>query len=504
MKLNWKIISQVFARTLGVKTLTLDTEGKEVLASDQRETIMKHFGEEVLTLYEQHAATGDNAESEVEMGTFLDAIGRAGAENRVALAQELAEVKFTNDVLSAQVERLSKTHEGKPATIPGGAGSTLRIFSIDSKASHNMFAATALASGRIPSFEASTIDVADLRAEFGAYSSQGNNLELMRNIYTGFTSAKHMTPKRAIETYKVVQSDYTDVVQEFSSQWTPTGSSKFTPNEIKNYRHKINFKIIPADVADSWLMSLYNEKSTPDQMPITRYIVQNILLPSIVQNVEMKMIGKGKYKAKANPNDTGKPEESMQGIETQLVEAAKSGKKGINFYPDAKDLIKASDEETLDYIDNFANKITQKYQAVVMNIFCSADVYKKYKRAYKKKWGVGSGTENPDFGKDRVDFTNFSLQVLDCMYGSPIIFCTPKSNFIQLQNLNAPQVITDIQKIDYEVRYYGEFWLGVGFAIGEMVFASVPKDYDPQTAISDDGSTDFWLPTNTSDTVEGA
>lgn len=477
MKLSWKTINQVFARTLGVKTLTLDAEGRETLSSDQRETIKKHFGEEVLTLYEQHAAKGDAVESEVEMTTFLDAIGRAGAENRAELAREMAAVKFSNEILTAQVEKLSVEREVKPTPVGSAGKAGARTFSIDPKASHNKIASEALASGSIPSFSTATIDVTDLRTEFGAYSSQGNNLELLRGIYTGFTSAKHMTP---------------------------TGTSKFTPNEIKNYRHKINFAIIPADVADSWLMSLYNEKMTPDQMPITRYIVQNILLPSIVQNIEMKMIGKGKYKAKANPTDVGTPEESMSGIETQLVEAAKSGKKGINFYPDAKDLIKATDAETLAYIDDFANKITQKYQAVVMNICCSADVYKKYKRAYKNKWGAGSGTENPDFGKDRVDFTNFSLQVLDCLYGSPIIFCTPKSNFILLENLNSPQVITDIQKVDYEVRYYGEFWLGVGFAIGEMVFASVPKDYDPQAVISDDGSTDFWQPTNTTDPVEGA
>ena len=71
-----------------------------------------------------------------------------------------------------------------------------------------------------------------------------------------------------------------------------------------------------------------------------------------------------------------------------------------------------------------------------------------------------------------------------------------------------PQVITDIQKVDYEVRYYGEFWLGVGFAFGEMLFTSVPADYDPQAAISDDGSTDFWKKTNAAaeveDTHEGA
>ena len=35
-----------------------------------------------------------------------------------------------------------------------------------------------------------------------------------------------------------------------------------------------------------------------------------------------------------------------------------------------------------------------------------------------------------------------------------------------------------------------------------MLFASVPAGYDPQAAISDDGSTDFWKKTNTAGEVE--
>lgn len=411
-------------------------------------------------------------------------------------------------ILQQEKEKLAKAREDKPAATEVFGRSEGRIFTIDAKASHNRLALEALATGQLPTFSAATIDVDDLKKELGTYSSQGNSLELMQDIYRGFTSAKFMTPKRAIETYKAVRSDYTSVVQEFSAKWTPSGDARFTAIKIQNYRHKINFAIVPADVANSWLLSLYNERLSPDQMPITRYIVQKILLPSILQDIEMKMIGKGKYKAKENPTDAGKPEESMNGIETLLVEAAKSGDKGINFYPNAKDLRTATDAEVVEYIDDFAHKILAKYQSLKMNIFLSADLYVKYKRGYKDKWGAGSGTENPDFGKDRVDFTNFSLQVLDCLYGSPIIFCTPKSNFIMLQNLNQPQVITDIQKVDYEVRYYGEFWLGVGFAFGEMLFASVPADYDPQAAISDDGSTDFWKKTNAAaeveDTHEGA
>lgn len=47
----------------------------------------------------------------------------------------------------------------------------------------------------------------------------------------------------------------------------------------------------------------------------------------------------------------------------------------------------------------------------------------------------------------------------------------------------APNVINDVQKHDYELRLYGEFWMGVGFAIGEAVFASVPADYNPTLSV---------------------
>lgn len=517
MKLNWNFISKIFARTVGVENLSRDAEGHEVLSADQRKILEQKFGPEALQHYDAYAASdaNDDAQQEQLLLNFLDAIGRSGGDDKDKLRQELAKAEEKIASMSAQMtilqqekEKLAKAREDKPAATEVFGRSEGRTFTIDAKASHNRLALEALATGQLPTFSAATIDVDDLKKELGTYSSQGNSLELMQDIYRGFTSAKFMTPKRAIETYKAVRSDYTSVVQEFSAKWTPSGDARFTAIKIQNYRHKINFAIVPADVANSWLLSLYNERLSPDQMPITRYIVQKILLPSILQDIEMKMIGKGKYKAKENPTDAGKPEESMNGIETLLVEAAKSGDKGINFYPNAKDLRTATDAEVVEYIDDFAHKILAKYQSLKMNIFLSADLYVKYKRGYKDKWGAGSGTENPDFGKDRVDFTNFSLQVIDCLYGSPIIFCTPKSNFIMLQNLNQPQVITDIQKVDYEVRYYGEFWLGVGFAFGEMLFASVPADYDPQAAISDDGSTDFWKKTNAAaeveDTHEGA
>ncbi len=492
MKIDWKKIRDIGLNAMGVKTLAMDDKGKEVLSEDQRSLLSSKFGSEFVTVYEKNLASmAKSDDSPIQLQNLMEALGAAGTADIEGLRTELAAERERAARLETQVTTLSASPESKPSAHAVLVGATTPSFRIDANAIHNKIAADTLTSGRLGAFEGNTIDVSELKTELGTYSSQGNKLDLIRDIYSGFTTAQFMTPISATESYKAVRSHMTSVVQEFSPKWTPSGDAKFTATAILNRRHKINFSIVPADVGNSWLLHLYNENKTPDQMPITRYIVQNILLPSIVQDIELKMIGKGKYKETA-PGVVGKAEDSMDGIETLLVAASKSLDKGINFYPDAVDLRSATDAVVVEYIDNFAHNITSKYQAIKMNIFLSSDIYLKYKRGYKVLWGAGSGTEKADFGTGRVDFTNFSLQVLDCLYGSPIIFCTPKSNFIMLQNVNKPQVITDVQKHNYEVRYYGEFWLGVGFAIGEMVFASVPATYDPQATINSGGSSDFW------------
>ena len=80
------------------------------------------------------------------------------------------------------------------------------------------------------------------------------------------------------------------------------------------------------------------------------------------------------------------------------------------------------------------------------------------------------------------------------MYNSPILFATPKENFIQLVDLaKADSCINDIQKSDYVVKIFGEYSLSVGFAIAEAVFASVPAGYVPSEAVvSDENYGDSW------------
>ena len=473
------------------KEPTADAQGKMVLTAEEEQKLTEHFGPNFVSLLKEK--------------TFSTEDEQANDLYEAALhhATEQVEARFTSQI--KQLQNDIATLAAKPEDLPGATTAIEGIrnfqrgqFKADMALAHNKAAAAFLQRGVMA--DTPTIEVGDLRKELGPYLSQGNNLDILQQLYQGFSTSKYLTWKRAATEYKAVESESVDhVVQQFTAKWTPRGGAKFPPLTIKNFRHKVNFPVIPAEVGESWLFHLYDEGKTPDQMPITRYIVDKVMLPQIAEDIENVMISKAKYVA-----DSQKTEDTMDGFETILVEAKKSLDKQMRFFNTTKNLLEATDDEVLTVINDFVASLAPLYKSKQMPVFMSGDVYLKYKRAYKNKWGAGSGTEKVNFGADRVDFSNCYLQVLDSLYGSPIVFSTPKENFVGLRHKNPEQFITDIQKHDYEVRFYCEFWLGVGFLLGEAVFAIVPDGYDPKAAISStrEGATGKWITSKVEDNQE--
>ena len=467
-------MGKLIAQMLGKTELPLADDGRVTLTAEERASVVNTYGEEFTRMLEETDFSTDDTEANSQ--ELFDAAVNHVAEARIKPLN--AQIKTLQESINA----LAKEPEDDPTAQAVARTHGKKAFGVNMKAAFNRIATSYLSTGYMPEITAQTIDVTELTSELGTYLSQGNNLELLSELYHAFTTSKHLNWKRAVTEYKAVQSHITSVVQRFKPEWNPKGESNFTVLTVKNYRLKVNFPIVAAEVGESWLFHLYDEKKTPQEMPITRYIVQNVLMPSIVNDIELKMIGKGKYDDK---KDTA--EASMDGFETILVNARTSLDKGIRFFNTDVNLRTATDAQVVETIDDFVASIAPLYQGIKMPLYCSREVYMKYKRGYKAKWGAGSGTEKIQFGEDTIDFSNCHLEVLESMYGSPIVFSTPTENFVGLQHKNPPQFITDIQKQDYMLKYFCEFWLGVGFLIGEAVFAICPPDYDPQANISVDG-----------------
>lgn len=482
--MNWNKIKAVFLRAIGVTSLD---ENK--LSAEQKETLKGFFGEEALEKFEAGLAS-ENPENhskeifEAMKAVFAPEAAKATDDLTAQLQAAIADNKKKDDLIQALMESPEEGPKAETNEFKGKAGIP-KVMSVMRKAGHYAAAFGFLATGSMISAQGKTIDVDAVRQEFGTYLSQnGNNLEIVRQLFTGFTSSKYFKSVPAATEHRAVQAQINSVVQQFTPKWTPKGNAKFTPLVIKNRRHKINVPIVPAEVLDSYLFHLYDERLSPDQMPITKYIWEQMIYPQILDDIELRMIFKGKYVENPDPNTPTDPEDSMDGIETILVQQKALGAASkINFTDETINWDTATPQEILDFFEAFVDELTPLYKNKKMNIYVSPEVYRKYQRAYKRVWGQNSGQDG-DFGTARIDYSVNTLVALDGMSGSPVVFSTPDGNMVKLRHKNeVPDVINDVQKHDYEVRLYGEFWLGVGFQIAEAVFAYVPANYDPQAGL---------------------
>jgi len=491
----------IFMTTLKIQAFSKDASGKSVLTEDQRTKLEGLFGKEAVTKFETQLAdfkeeTADN-DAEDLVAAIRDHNAQTVANNLTELQQQLAQANADKETLQATVARLSEEPEQAPkpegeSKLPRKAG-VAKVMNVNMALPHYQAASDFLRNGVFTGASTATIDVIDIKNEFGTFLSQDqNNLEIIRQLFQDFTSAKYFRTVPATTKYKAMQALINSVVQQFSPKWTPAGNTKFTPLVIENRRHKINFPIIPAQVLDSYLFYLYDEGLAPDQMPITKYIWDTLVYPQILEDIELRMLGKGKYVehewSSISEGDAGTPpEDGMDGVETILVQQKSLGANSrVNFFtPTAPfDFTNATDQEVLDFVEEFVDWISPFYRNKAMNIHCSHEFWKRYRRAYKKVWGTNSG-QSGDFGNDKIDFSQQTLVPLDCLYGSPILWSTPAQNQVKLRHKNeVPMVINDVQKINYEVRLFGEFWFAAGFAIAEAVFAYVPSGYDPQAKLT--------------------
>ena len=480
-KLGNSKMSNLVARMFGKERFSLSESGKVEISEDEADKISATYGEGFLAKLRD---IDFSEASEQEADDLLQEAVRFKAEEMTAQKDEVIAQ------LRADIAELSRLPEPAPAPAPVGNGAAGQVpAAVDMSALHNRIAARALASDNpmatvALAADTASIDVGDLNKEFGAVMPPRVRLDIFnRNIYLGIPDASLFTREQSNTDYKATASLMTEVSQAFTAAWTPKGSAKFTPIVIPYRRHKINVNIKPAEVINSWLTYLYEQGKTPAEQPITRYIAEALILPKVQDDVTRVMLGKGKYvepSATAKDGDEGSSAAaSMDGIETILVEDKAAATRKFNHFAQAKDPFTLTGQTLLDYVAAFA-KAVGKYFVNKPLIYCSEEFLEHYQA---QDFAVNGKYTGQNIG-NRVRFSGFSFQPMKCMYGSPILFCTPKSNLTMLVDYaSASNCINDFQKFNYDVHVFGEYSMSVGFKIAEAVYAAVPDSYAPSNSV---------------------
>lgn len=471
-------MGKLVAKLIGKTELAVEN-GKVVLSAEEKTTITKTYGDAFLTKLESISfADMQSADTTHEL---FD----------VAVAHFVNEAKEPLQVHINSLQRDIATLAALPEQVPNGvdvtgAKSVLPI-KLDMNAKHNAIVHSILSSGKTTEFaslENGQIDVTELNKEFNTVMPPNVRLELItKRMYNGFTDSKYMTRIQSNTDYIASDAIITEVSQEFTPKWTPKGTMQFTPIRIPYRRHKLNVLISPASVIKSWLLFLYEQGKAMQEMPITKYIVENHILPKVSDDITRSMIGKGKYEAapaSVKTGDAGRSaSKSMDGYETILVDGKKSGTYKINYFKGAVNPYELEGQELLDYVDSFVDAIADFFVGG-LSIHCAPQFLTHYQRAdflvNGKYTGESIGTS--------VRFTKFTFTPLESMYNSQILFATPKENFVELVDYSkAENCINKITEEDYDVKIFGEYSLSVGFKIGEAVFAAVPENYNPSDSV---------------------
>lgn len=472
-------MGKLVARLLGKTELAVAEDGKVTLTDTDRDLIRANYGEPFLIKLES-MSFADSQTTDSTHQLFDAAVAFHVEKAETPLQQQIANLQNT-------INALADEPEPTPGAAPVGDGNAPLTYKLDMGAKHNALAARILSSGQSTDFAAlenGQIDITELNSEFSMTMPPKVRLELItKRLYLGFNDSKYMTRVQSNTDYIAADAVISEVSQEFTPKWTPKGTMKITPIRIPYRRHKLNVLIRPTEIIKSWLLFLYEQGKTMQQMPITRYIVENHILPKTLDDITRSMIGKGKYDpapASVKTGDAGRPaSKSMDGYETILVEGKKTGQHKINYFKNAVDPFTLKGQALLDYVDSFVDAIADFFVAG-LEIHCSPQFLTHYQR---EDFAVNGKYTGQSVG-DKVRFTKFTFAPLESMYNSPILFATSKSNFVELVDYSKAQnCINKIEEVDYEVKIFGEYSLSVGFKIGEAVYASVPDDYDPSATV---------------------
>jgi len=253
-----------------------------------------------------------------------------------------------------------------------------------------------------------------------------------------------------------------DVVQGFDPVWNDLGAVQVEHKILKNYHQKVNFGLIPSQILSSYWAELYAEDRAPEDMPISRYIIENELLPKVLDNLATLSVT-GAFDA-AKKDQFGF---SMNGIKT-IIDNLLAADVATAPTPYKIPLDAATDSTIVDTVTTYERNLPSKMKNKVKKLYVGENFMERYVLDYEDKFGQNQ------FQNNQMT-TRLGKRVMVAIpgYEGDQIFSAVEGNFKRLIDVfDGAPAVTDIQKQDYIIKIFMEFWKGYDFLIDELVFVS--------------------------------
>ena len=304
-------------------------------------------------------------------------------------------------------------------------------------------------------------------AEYGAYyQDAGQNKKRILNLLSqGRELTTFATPIKTDDTiFRLANATFQSLVQPFQKTFTPKGGLEVVPNEIRQYRFKMDIEFMPDELVATWMGFLTQKSTDRAQWPFIKWLLEIYFPKQIDKDMELNEYYKGVYAAPVS-GTAGANGTAMDGLKKLLQTGVDAGTiNSVN--------IGTLDKTTIfDQVELFTDSIAEVYQGIEMNVFMSKYWYKKYMQD-KRAQGhyIKTSDQQIDSG---IDFTPLNVKPLACMVGTADIFCTPAENFLHISPSTATKNMYKVEEAKRSVAVMADWSEGLGFGIDQAVWTNI-------------------------------
>lgn len=310
------------------------------------------------------------------------------------------------------------------------------------------------------------VNIDQIIADFGDYYiDQGQNMDNIHNMPMEefeTMSAFNVTPTNNTLVRESL-TEYDDVLQQFQEEFTPLGGVTFKPREIRLYQVKIDQRISPGKLQQSWLAFLGTNKATVEEWPLIRYLVQEYLIGKMKENLEMAAIYNGVFE-EPEEGQPGAPAKVMDGINKQFQDFIDAGDLGPVF----TGAIPTDPVDFVTYCESLIKGIPEKYRYKPQEMNMNRTLRDRYKEGVNKKYNGYYQQQQNKFSM--LNFENITVTGRPSMMGKNRIWISPKvNNPMFVKGFENSQVF-DMQKDTRHLKMWTDWWMGIGFITPELIF----------------------------------
>lgn len=262
--------------------------------------------------------------------------------------------------------------------------------------------------------------------------------------------------------FATVQSVMGNVVMQFRPQWDEVANTQFRGKQLRNYHQKVNFAFTPAEILGSWIEQKYDEGVELKDKEISRHVM-TMLKSKIISDVNVLSV-KGIFNA-ATPTVFGASMDGLNRIHTQLL--LNEDNPCFKIPTDAID-----DTNIGAVVLEFEKALPEQAKDLVKTIKMSVTNYENYILWYEDTFGANTAYTEAKGMKTRLG--KRTIQAVPNMSNTHITGSIEGNLCRMTDVVENPATITDVQKLDYKIKVFGEFTLGYDYAVNELVFVNDP------------------------------